>query len=72
MKSDNARHLHETGVQSNLADQSTDGQPVIADDRFTHLSAFGLNGMNGKVQWHHVAGDFEKNHTKVLNISCYL
>ena len=68
MKSSNTRHLHETGMQSHSADQaSVDSQAAVVDERFTHLSTFALSGSDGNVRWHHVAGDFEKSHAKVLN-----
>jgi len=70
VKSDNTGNLHETGEKSYLADQSsTDSEPAVADERFTHLSAFALSGRDGIVRWHHVAGDFEKTDTKVLTVS---
>ena len=42
-----------------------DSQAAVVDERFTHLSAFALNGRDGHVRWHHVVGDFEKTHAKV-------
>jgi len=66
VKSANTRPLHKMDMQSHSADQSSmDSQSAVVDDRFTHLSAFALSGMDGNVRWHHVAGDFEQTHAKV-------
>lgn len=65
-KSLNTRHLHEGTVLSDFADDaSVNSQTDVVDDRYTHLSSFALSGRDGNVLWHHVAGDFEKTHTKV-------
>jgi len=69
-KSLNARHLHESTAQSDFADDTpVNGQAAVnvMADRYTHLSSFALNGRDGNIRWHHVAGDFEKRHAKVLN-----
>jgi len=69
-KSLNTRHLHESTVRSEFnGDESVNSQANVVDDRYTHLSSFALNGRDGSVRWHHVAGDFEKSHAKVLNNS---
>ena len=71
-KSLNTRHVHEsTGTvqQSDFAGDHVpvNGQAAVMDDRYTHLSAFALSGNDGNIRWHHVAGDFEKAHGKVMN-----
>jgi len=63
-KSLNTKHLHESSMQS----RSVDSETTAIDDRYTHLSAFAVNGRDGSIRWHHVIGDFEKRHTKVTNI----
>jgi len=60
-KSLNTRHLHESTVQP------VNDQAAVMDARYTHLSSFALSGNDGDIRWHHVAGDFEKRHAKVLN-----
>jgi len=63
----NTRHHSEGAVHSDIAGDDT--QADRGDDKYTHLSSFALSGSDGGVRWHHVAGDFEKSHAKVLN-SC--
>jgi len=71
-ESPNTRQLHESSVQSDFTDDaSMDSRDNEMDDRLTHLSAFALNGRDGKVRWHHVAGDFEKSPAKVLHFFIY-
>jgi len=67
VRSSNSKRLHETDLQADPADHvSVDSEAAVMDNRFTHLSAFALNGRDGDVRWHHVVGDFEKSHKKVL------
>jgi len=70
VKASETRRLDETNVQSDSDDHvSADAENPVVDDRFTHLSAFALNGRDGAVRWHHLAGDFEQSRVEVSTIS---